>query len=135
MSDPGYVLRQTSPDDLSIEEFAFYIYQSQDVSCHLLQCIPAKKLTIIIGPIYCKSRDRWNHPQLGCIMSRTCKLTVIHSFVTCSLLYIPQDFPLFIIIFLIFSTTASHGSTNTSARCDSIRIEPNAGRFLQCSSG
>jgi hypothetical protein len=41
-------------------------------------------------------------------MSKTCKLKVIHSFVTCSLLYIPPDFPLFVIIFLTFSTTASH---------------------------
>jgi hypothetical protein len=71
----------------------------------------------------------------GCILSRTCKLTVIHSLVTCSLLYIPQDFPLFVIIFLTFSTTASHGSTNTSARFESIRIEPNGGRFIQCSPG
>jgi hypothetical protein len=71
----------------------------------------------------------------GCILSRTCKLTVIHSLVTCSLLYIPQDFPLFVIIFLTFSTTASHGSTNTSAQCDSIRIETNGGRFIQCAPG
>jgi len=71
----------------------------------------------------------------GCILSRMCKLTVIHSLVTYSLLYIPQNFPLFVIIFLTFSTTASHGSTNTSARCDSIRIEPNGWRFIQCTPG
>ena len=71
----------------------------------------------------------------GYVLRRTCKLTVIHSLVTCSLLYIPQDFPLFVIIFLTFSTTASHGSTNTSARCDSIRIEQNSGRFIQCTPG
>jgi hypothetical protein len=71
----------------------------------------------------------------GCILIRTCKLAVIHSLVTSSLLYIPQDFPLFVIIFLTFSTTASHGSTNTSALCDSIRIEPNGGRFIQCAPG
>jgi len=50
----------------------------------------------------------------GCIVSRTCKLTVIHSLVTCSILYIPQDFPLFVNIILAFSITASHGSINTS---------------------
>jgi hypothetical protein len=71
----------------------------------------------------------------GCILRRTCKLTVIHSLATCSLLYIPQDFPLFVIIFLTISTTTCHGSTNTLARCDSIRIEPNSGRFIQCTPG
>jgi len=71
----------------------------------------------------------------GCILSRTCKLTVIHSLVTYSLLYIPQDFPLFVIIFLTFSTTAGHGSTNTSAGIDSIQIEPNGVRFIQCTPG
>jgi hypothetical protein len=70
-----------------------------------------------------------------CILRRTCQLTVIHSIVTCSWLYIPQDFPLFVIIFLTFSTKASHSSTNSSARCSSIRIEPNGGRFIQCASG
>jgi len=71
----------------------------------------------------------------GYILSRTCKFTVIHSFVTCSLLYISQDFPLFVIIFLTCSTTASHGSPNTSARCDWIRIEPNDRRFIECAPG
>jgi len=98
------VLRQTSPDDLFVEEFAFYLYQTQDISCRSRQCIPAKKQPIIIRPTYCKSRDQWNHLQPGCIMSRIGRLTVIHSFVTCSLLYISQDFPLFVIIFLTFST-------------------------------
>jgi hypothetical protein len=28
MYDPGYVLSETSPDDLSVEEFPFYIYQT-----------------------------------------------------------------------------------------------------------
>ena len=72
---------------------------------------------------------------VGCNLSRTCKLTVIHSLVTYSLLYIPQDFPLFVIILLTFSTTASHGSTNTSARCDTIRIKPNDRCFNQCAPG
>jgi len=71
---------------------------------------------------------RWN-------LSRMCKLTVIYSIVTCSLLYIPQDFPLFFIIFLTFPTTASHGYTNTTAQCDWIWIEPNNGRFIKCTPG
>jgi len=71
----------------------------------------------------------------GFILSRMCKLTVIHSLVTGSLLYNSQDFPLFVIIFLTFSTTAGHGSTHTSARCDTIRIKPNDRRFIQCAPG
>jgi hypothetical protein len=47
---------------------------------------------------------------VGCILSSTCKLTVIHSRLTGSLPYIRRNFPLFVIIFLTFSTTASHGS-------------------------
>jgi hypothetical protein len=126
------VLRQTSPDDLSVEEFPIYIYHTWDISCRSLQYIPGNKQSHSIGLTDCKSQDRWNHLQLGCILSRMCMLTVIHSLVTYSLLYIPQEFPLFVIIFLTFSTPASHGSTNTSAWCDSFWIEPNGGRFIQC---
>jgi hypothetical protein len=67
-----------------------------------------------------------------CILTRTCKLTFIHSLVTCSFLYIPQDFLLFVIILLTFSTTASHGSTKTEARCESFWIELNDGCFIKC---
>jgi len=45
MWDPCYVLRHTSPDDLSVIEFPFYIYQTQDISCRSLQYIPANKQT------------------------------------------------------------------------------------------
>ena len=69
---------------------------------------------------------------VGCLLSTTCKLTVIYSLVTCGLLNIPQDIPLFVIIFFTFSTIASHGSTNTLGWCDSIWIEPHNGRFIQC---
>jgi hypothetical protein len=137
------VLRQTSPDDLSVAEFPFYIYQTRDISCLSPQCIPANKQTNKQTSSYRLTANRGTvgitsnlqRYAAGCILSRTCKLTVIHSLVTCSLLYIPQDFPLFVIIFLTFSTTASHGSTNTSARFESIRIEPNGGRFIQCTPG
>jgi len=71
----------------------------------------------------------------GYLLTRTCKLTVIHSIVTSSFLYIPQDFPLFVIILLTFSTTASHGSWNTAARCDWSRSEPNNGWFIECAPG
>jgi len=35
------VLRQTSPDDLFVAEFPFYIYQTRDISCRSPQSIPA----------------------------------------------------------------------------------------------
>jgi len=71
----------------------------------------------------------------GYMLSRMSKFTFIHSLVTCSLLYIPQDFPLFVIIFLINPTTASHGSTNTSTHCELIWIKPNVWHFIQCAPG
>jgi hypothetical protein len=83
----------------------------------------------IAGPL--ESPARCSYTLQG--KTWTCKSTVIDSIVTCSLLYIPQDFPLFIIIFLKFSTTASHGSTNSVARWDSIRTKPNDRRFIQVS--
>jgi hypothetical protein len=45
MQDPGYVVGQTSPDDLSVAEFPLYIYQTRDISCRSPQCIPANKQT------------------------------------------------------------------------------------------
>jgi len=45
MSDPGNVLRQTSPDVLSIEECPFYLYQHWDISCHSSRWIPVTKGT------------------------------------------------------------------------------------------
>jgi len=58
------------------------------------------------------------------------KLAVTRSIFTWSWLYILQGFPLlFVIIFLTFSTTASHGCTKSSARSEWIRIDPNDRRF------
>jgi len=64
-----------------------------------------------------------------------CTLTEIYSILTWSVVYIPQDFPLFIIIFLTISITASHGSTITSARCDWFQIGPNNGRYIERAPG
>jgi len=61
MNDPGDVLRQTSPNDLPVEEFPFNIYQTWDISWHSLQCIPATKQRNNTGPTNCKLRDHWNH--------------------------------------------------------------------------
>jgi len=68
--DPGDVLRQTSPDVLSIDEFLFCMYQTWDISSCSLECVPENKQTKNIGPTYCKSRDGWSHPQLAAIRSR-----------------------------------------------------------------
>jgi len=137
--DPEEALRQQLPDDLSIEQFPCYIYQTWDISCRSLQCIPASKQATSKQPAAnCGTFVITCNLQLYAaryILSRMCKLTVIHFIVTCSLLYIPQDFPLFIIKFLTIYTSASHGSTNTSARCDWNRIKLNKGRFIACAPG
>jgi len=69
------------------------------------------------------------------ILSRKCKLTVIHSIVTCSVWYITQEFPIFVFIFLAISTTASCGSTNTSDQCDWVSIKLNNGHFIEFGPG
>jgi len=43
--DLGDVLRQTSPDFLSVEAFPVYIYHTWNFTCRSLQCIPANKQT------------------------------------------------------------------------------------------
>jgi len=43
--DPGDVLRQTSPDVLSVEGFPLYIYQTWDFTCRSLQCSTANRQT------------------------------------------------------------------------------------------
>jgi len=71
MCNPGDVLRPISTDNHSVKEFPFHIYQTWDISCCSLQSIPSKKQTNTIGPTYCKSWDRWNHPQLSVIHCNT----------------------------------------------------------------
>jgi len=45
--DPGYVVTQSSPDLLWVEECPFYIYQKWDISCCSSQCIPVNKETTL----------------------------------------------------------------------------------------
>jgi len=47
MKDPGDVFRQTSWDVLSLEWCPLYIYQTWDISCRSLQCIPVNKPTTL----------------------------------------------------------------------------------------
>jgi len=104
-----------------------------NISPQTLEQTSADRLTAIPGTVGITSNLQ--RCTGGCTLSTTCKLTVIHSLVTCSLEYIAQDCPLFVIIFLTFSTPPRHNSTITSARCDSTQIEPNDGRFIQCCPG
>jgi len=45
MEDPGNVLRQISPDNLSVAEFPFYIFQTRNIGYRSPQCIPAHEPT------------------------------------------------------------------------------------------
>ena len=71
----------------------------------------------------------------GYILNQSYELTVIHSLMTYCSQCIPQDFPLVINSYLTGSTGSSDGSTNTSAQCDSIRIEQNNRRIIECTLG
>jgi hypothetical protein len=107
IQDPGDVLKQTSPDVLSVEECPFSIYQTSDFSHHSLQCIfvniqtTANRLTAnrrTMG-IRCKLQQY----AAGLSLNRTCKLAVTHFVLTGKYRYITQGFPhLFVIIFLTF---------------------------------
>ena len=132
-------MRQTSPGILSVKECPFYIYQTSDFSHCSPQYIPVNnqttsdRLTANCGPVGIPC-NLWLCAA-GFSLNRMCKLAVTDFILTCRYQYIPQNFPLlFVIIFLTFSTTASHGSTSTSARCDWIRIKPNDRRFIQCAT-
>jgi hypothetical protein len=66
----GDVLWESSPGNLSFEEFAFYIYQSWDISWRWHQRIHAYEPPNNIRPNYCKLWDRWNDLQLAVTCSR-----------------------------------------------------------------
>jgi len=98
MKEPGDVLRQTSPDVLSVKEYPVYIYQTWDYSCRSPQYIPANHQTTsdqltAHGGTIAKPCNLQLY-AVGFVLSIMCKLAVPHSIVTWSSLYIPQDFPL-----------------------------------------
>jgi len=77
MYDPGNVLRQTSPDVLSFEEWPGYINETWDIRCHSSRCIPVNtqttsdRLTKIARPLESSaailSRIQLElHVQVGC---------------------------------------------------------------------
>jgi len=115
------------------------MYPTWDISCCSLQCITANKQTSSYRlPAYRGTVGITCKLQLYAAeynLSRTCKLTVIRSIVTSCWIYIPQDFPLFVIIFITLSTTANDGSTNTSSWGVWIRSEPIDGLFIKSASG
>lgn len=139
MKDPAYMLIETSSDDHSVEECPMYIHRTCNISCCSLQWIPAnKEQTTDRHTAHCRNVGITCIFQLyvaGYNWSRTFKLTVMHCIWTRSLLYILQDFALFLMIFLTYSTTSSHGSTHTSAQCNSIQNRLNDWRFIECAPG
>jgi len=130
MNAPGDSLRQTSPEVLCVEEYPVYIHHNRDFCCRSNQFMSViKALTSDRVTVNCRTVRILCTLRLyavGFMLRRMCKLAVIHSVLSWSQLYIPQDFPLlFVIILLTFSTTASHGSTYNSAMWESIPIELN----------
>jgi hypothetical protein len=82
--------------------------------------------------------DHWNLPLFAVrfLLSRRCKLAVTDSIVTWRNLYIPQNFPLLlVVIFLSFSAEINHGTTNTSKRCGRNQIESSDSGFIQFATG
>jgi hypothetical protein len=98
MYDCGDVLRQTSPDVLSIKECPLYMYRTFDFSCCSAQCIPVNKHRRM-NQLTAKCR-RVGIPfdlqqyAAGFNWDRTCKLADTHTILTCRYVYIPQDFRL-----------------------------------------
>jgi hypothetical protein len=118
-----------------------FVYIQHEISAdlHLNVSLKTNKqtssdwLTVPCGSVEITSNLQLYAARLN--MSRTCKLTVLNSIVTCSLLYIHQNIHLFVIIFLTVPIRASHGSTNTSARCDWLQIELNNWGLNGCAPG
>jgi hypothetical protein len=121
MYDPWDFLRHTSPDVLSRKPYPVYIRQSCNSSHRNPQLILENKQTTSDRLIAYRwtFRNPSNRPSNATWLklSETCNLAVTYFILTCSEVYIPQEFPLlFVIIFLSYSTPANHGYTNTSAR-------------------
>jgi len=115
------VLRQTSPDLLSIEECPSDILQTLDFSCCSPLFNPVNDQTtwgwLTASPGTVRNPCNLQLYAVGFVLSRKCKLAITHYILTWCWLYIPQDFPFcFMIIYLFFSTTANHGSAHTSTR-------------------
>jgi len=132
---PGYFVRQTSPDVLSCDEFPVYIWQSLDFGCHTPRVTPVStqtssdRLTANRGTVGNPCNLQPN--AAGFILSRICKLAATESLLTWSRLCIPQDIPLhFVIIFLSYSTPATDGYPNHSARWERPQFKPIDGRFI-----
>lgn len=135
--DPGDFLWLTSPDIFWVEEFDFHILQLSNFGCYSpLFIVVNKQTTLNRLTANCITVGNPCNLQLdtvGFILTRTCKSAIVHSVLTRSLLYIPQNFPLvFIIIFISFSTWGNYRSTNTSAKCEHIRCKPINRYFVQC---
>jgi len=107
MYDLGDVLREASPNVLSVENCPFYIYQSWDFSSCSLQYIHLNKQST--SDQVTAKRGTVRIPFLGqrkaveFTLNCALELAVLSSVLTCSYRYIPQDFLLlFHIIVLPF---------------------------------
>jgi len=120
MYNPWDFLRWTSPDILFREAYPIYIRQSWDFGGRKPLLILVNKQTTsdwlianrgtVRNPCNLQSNAAWFN------LREMCNLAVTYFILTCSEVYIPQDFPLlFVIIFLSYSTPAHHGYKNTSA--------------------
>jgi len=121
MLDAGYVLRQTLPHVLSIEELLIYIWQTWDFVCCTPLCSTVWKQTTLdwltanrraVGTPYILSLY-----NTGFISNSAFKLGICYSILTWTKLYIPQNIPhIFVVIFLGKSTKANHAYTNPYSR-------------------
>jgi hypothetical protein len=131
---PRQILTETSPDFLFLEGGPVYILSLCNFALRTPQFIPFHKRIpsnrLIVSPGTLGNPCNLQPYATAINLSITYDLAATYVILTSSYLYIPQDLPLhFVIIFLSYSTPASDGYTNISARSDRIRIEPYNGHF------
>jgi len=128
VSEPGNVLRQTSPDVcfISIKHEISATFH-HDASLQTNTQHRADLLSIAALFEYSAAIHRRIHLEYNLQVGR-------HSFQFDLLLTLySSGYPTSFHYHLPhLATTANHGSTNTSARCDWMRIEPKDRSFIQC---
>jgi len=134
--DPRDSWRQTSQDILSCEAYPVYIGQSWDFSgCKPLWIFVNNQTTsdrLIANHRFVRNSCNLQSNAAWFNLNELCNSAVTYFILTCSEVYIPQDFPLlFTIIFLSYSTPANHGNINTSARLEWHRTRWINGRYTQ----
>lgn len=119
MQDPGDLLTQTSAHIIAVEQCGAYISEIREFGGRSPRFLPVNDL-ITSGRLGANHRTigtsgNWELYTAGFIGCRTWKLAVTHAYWTWSLLWIPQNFPLLLVInFLFTSIPANHSSSNIS---------------------